>query len=334
MLMKFREAVAHIGLGIVSLGLFITVTTDNGYCDGGAYSVVHGWPHLPTGRILGQATGVAVDSHNHVFVFHRAGREWSDPFPDDAIKAPTVAVMDGETGQFIAEWGADFFVMPHGLSVDLDDNLWLTDVARHQIFKFSHDGDLLLALGEDRVSGNDTGHFNLPTDVAIDKTGAFFVSDGYGNARVVRFSPDGQFQSQWGVKGSAEGEFDLPHGIALDSAGRVYVADRSNSRIQVFDSQGRYITEWEGADIGRPYAVAIGSDDKAYVIDGGDQPEEPPDRSRAMRLSLSGEIETTFGRYGNYDGQFMLGHDIAVGGDGAVYVVDAWGNRVQKFVVD
>jgi peptidylamidoglycolate lyase len=312
--------------------IFVTLTSEAESTDEDGYAVSHGWPELPAGRILGQATGVAVDSHNHVFVFHRAGREWSDPFPEEPIKASTVIVFDGETGKMVSEWGGNMFVMPHGLSIDAADNVWLTDVGRHQVFKLSHDGDLLLTMGEDRVPGADSEHFNLPTDVAVLKDGGFFVSDGYANTRVVKFSSEGQFQFQWGEKGSKDGQFDLPHGIAVDSESRVYVADRSNARVQVFDREGSFIAQWKSAEIGRPYAVAIGLNDKAYIVDGGDQPLGPPDRSRALKMSLSGEVEATFGRYGNYDGQFQLGHDIAVGEDGAVYVVDAWGMRVQKFL--
>ena len=302
-----------------------------GPTDKDSYAVVHGWPELPAGRTLGQAAGVGVDSHNHVFVFHRAGREWSDPFPADPIAAPTVMVFDGDTGKMLAEWGSNMFVMPHGLSVDAADNIWVTDVGRHQVFKLSHGGDLLMTLGENRVAGDDIKHFNLPTDVAVLRDGSFYVSDGYANTRVVKFSPQGQFQFQWGEAGSSEGQFDLPHGIAVDSESRVYVADRSNSRVQVFDREGSFLAQWKSTEIGRPYAVAIGPDEKAYIVDGGDQPLEPPDRSRAMRMSLNGDVETTFGRYGNYDGQFQLAHDIAVAADGTVYVVDARGMRVQKF---
>ncbi len=312
--------------------VIFTAASEAKSTDEDGYAVVHGWPELPIGRTLGQATGVAVDSHNHVFVFHRAGREWSDPFPIEPIEASTVIVFDGETGEVLAEWGGNMFVMPHGLSVDAADNIWLTDVGRHQVFKLSHDGDLLLTLGEDRVAGADSEHFYLPTDVAILKDGSFYVSDGYGNTRVAKFSVEGEFQFQWGERGSNEGQFDLPHGIAVDGESRVYVADRSNSRIQVFDREGSFVAQWKSTEIGRPYAVAIGPDEKAYVIDGGDQPLVSPDRSRALRMSLNGDVEATFGRYGNYDGQFQLGHDIAVGKDGAVYVVDAWGMRVQKFL--
>jgi peptidylamidoglycolate lyase len=299
-----------------------------------SYSVVHGWPLLPAGRALGRASGVEVDSHNHVFVFHSAEREWSEPFPDEPIETPAVVVFDGETGEVLAEWEDKMFVMPHGLSIDAADNIWLTDVGRHQVFKFSHDGELLLTFGQDRKPGADETHFNLPTDVAVLDDGGFFVSDGYGNSRVVKFSATGEFQYQWGSQGSQQGQFDLPHGIAMDNQHKIYVADRSNARIQVFNQEGSFISEWSGPEIGRPYGIAIGPDQKAYVVDGGDQPKTPPDRSRAMRLDLDGRVEASFGRFGNYDGQFQMGHDIAVAKDGAVYVVDILGARVQKFLPD
>jgi peptidylamidoglycolate lyase len=273
-----------------------------------------------------------VDSHNHVFVFHRAGREWSSPFPEGPIESSTVIAFDGATGEPVAEWGENLFVMPHGLTVDDKDNIWVTDVGRHQIFKFTHDGDLALTVGTDREPGADGTHFNLPTDVAVLPDGSFYVSDGYANTRVAKFSPTGQFEFEWGSPGSEAGQFDLPHGIALDSSGRVYVADRSNLRVQVFDGEGSFVTEWKDDTLGRPYSVAIGSDNEAYLIDGGDQPLAFPDRSRAFRVSLDGTVEAAFGRFGNYDGQFRLGHDIAVGRDSAVYVVDVQGMRVQKFV--
>jgi len=295
------------------------------------YGVVHGWPVLPEGRSLGQATGVGVDSHDHVFVFHRAGREWSDPLPVDPIPHSTIAMFDGESGELLAEWGENLFAMPHGLTVDDQDNIWVTDVGLHQVVELTHDGHPLLTVGTG-VMGNDENHFALPTDVAVLPDGSFYVSDGYGNTRVVKYSATGEFLFQWGAPGSGPGEFDLPHGIALDREGRVYVADRSNSRVQIFDARGRFLDEWKRDVLGRPYAVAIGVDGKAYVIDGGDQPALPQDRSQAFRLSPDGRVEARFGRYGSDDGQFLLGHDIAVADDGAVYVADAWGLRVQKFL--
>lgn len=321
-----------IKLSVIALLILVISQLNMSSASAQQYDVVHGWPILPEGRILGEATGVGVDSQNHVFVFHRAGRVWTDPLPVEPIEAATIAVFDGNTGEIIAEWGQNLFIMPHGLTVDDQDNIWLTDVGRHQVFKFTNEGVHLLTVGTDGVPGSDSSHFNLPTDIAVLPNGCFYVSDGYVNSRVVKFTSNGEFEFEWGTKGSGPGQFDLPHGITLDAEGRVYVADRSNQRVQIFDSLGTFITQWQSETLGRPYSVAIGKDGKAYVVDGGDQPEQPPDRSRAFRLSLDGTIEATFGRFGNYDGQFRLGHDIAVGNDGAVYVVDAWGMRVQKFV--
>ena len=117
------------------------------------------------------------------------------------------------------------------------NNVWLTDVGLHQVFKFTASGELLLTLGTARESGNDSSHFNLPTDVAVLPGGDFYISDGYANTRVLKFSAAGEFLFQWGAPGSGPGQFRLPHGIALDQVGRVYVADRSDSRIQVFDEK-------------------------------------------------------------------------------------------------
>jgi len=296
------------------------------------YEIVHGWPELPPGEILGQATGVDVDSKGNVWVFHRAGREWSDPFPIEPIDRPTVWVFHGQTGRLLTSWGANTFVMPHGLTIDHDDNVWLTDVGRHQVFKFAPDGRQLLVLGEARVPGDDARHFNLPTDVAVAADGTFFVSDGYGNSRVLHFTADGKLLKTWGTKGTGPGEFDLPHGIAIDQRGRVLVADRSNARVQVFDTSGKFLDQWQDAQLGRPYAVAPGAGNRAFIADGGDQPKTPPDRAGVAVADADGKLIMRFGRFGNYDGQFRLAHDIAVADDGAVYVVDAWGQRVQKFV--
>ena len=296
------------------------------------YQVVHGWPELPPGEILGQATGVDIDSQGNVLVFHRAGRTWTEPFPAEPIARPTVWVFHGKTGRLLRSWGAGVFVMPHGLTVDHDDNVWLTDVGLHQVFKYAADGRLLLKLGQARTPGADESHFNLPTDVAVLKDGSFFISDGYENTRVVKFAADGAFLLSWGTPGKGPGQFNLPHGIAADASGHVFVADRGNSRVQVFDGSGRFLAEWHGPDVGRPYAVALDPDGKAFVADGGDQPAEPPDRAAVAVLDRDGKVLMRFGRFGNYDGQFRIAHDIAVGPDGAVYVVDAWGQRVQKFL--
>ena len=299
-----------------------------------AYSVVHGWPTLPDGYVLGQVSGVAVDSHDHVFIFHRAD---SPSFSADqrhhVIIAPTVLCFEGATGKLLTSWGANQFVVPHGLRVDREDNVWVTDVELHQVFKFSHDGKLLMTLGTKGEPGQDGAHFNRPTDIAIAPDSTIYVSDGYGNSRVAKFSGNGGFLGEWGHKGSGPGEFNLPHGITLDSQERVYVADRSNARIQVFQPNGKFLKEWKSPDLGRPWAVTMGPDGYLYVVDGGDLKPTPPDRGRILKLELNGNIADRWSSFGNYDGQIYWGHDIAVDRNGAVYVGDVYyGMRVQKFV--
>jgi peptidylamidoglycolate lyase len=185
---------------------------------GSRYHAVHEWPVLPEGRDLGAVSGIAVDSHGNVIVFHRNERSWpsSNELVTTPIALPTVTIFDGRTGQVLTEWGANQFAMPHGVTVDSQDNVWLTDVALQKVYKFSHDGHLLMTLGERGVAGNDPAHFNRVTDVAGAPDGSFFVSDGYRNSRVMKFSPTGTFLMQWGTKGSGPGEFNVPHAIALD----------------------------------------------------------------------------------------------------------------------
>lgn len=296
------------------------------------YSVIHGWPRLPAGFALGQVSGVAVDSHNHVFVFHRAENSWAVD-KSHIIASATILCFDGASGTLLFSWGENRFVEPHGLRVDRNDNIWVTDRALQQVFKFSHDGKLLLTLGTEHVPGLDATHFNLPADIAFASDGSIYVSDGYGNNRIAKFSSEGTFLLDWGRKGTGPGEFDLPHSVAVDAQGLVYVADRSNARIQVFDANGKFLKMWKSEELGRPWSLAIGPDNLLYVVDGGDFRPAPPDRGQLLKLDLSGKILAKWSRFGNYDGQIYWGHDLAVGRDDAVYVGDvSHGMRVQKFV--
>ena len=285
------------------------------------------WPALAEGRALGICAGVGVDSANRVLVFHRDSRVWKTPFPTEPISATTVWVLDGKTGGLTEEWGAGQFVMPHGLTVDGDDHVWLTDVGQHQVFKFTRNGKLLLTLGERGMAGADATHFNLPTDVAVLADGSFYVSDGYKNTRVVKFDAAGRYLYEWGGKGGGTGEFNLPHGLALGEGGRVYVCDRENLRMQVFDAQGKFLNQWPGPQIGKPYGVDVAADGHVFIIDGGTPSVKRNERGKVVELDGAGKVIDTFGV-----GLFELGHDIAVGPDGAVYVAEATGRRVRKFV--
>ncbi|MGD1105320.1 MAG: peptidyl-alpha-hydroxyglycine alpha-amidating lyase family protein [Terriglobia bacterium] len=294
------------------------------------YRVVHGWPILPEGYVLGQVSGVGVDSHEHVFVFHRAdhaGEKKSGP-----IESPVVMCFDGPAGKLLDSWGANAFLVPHGLRVDDRDNIWVTDVDLHQVFKFSHDGTLRMSLGVAGTPGWDHQHFNKPTDVALAHDGSFYVSDGYGNRRIAKFSHEGRFLLEWGRAGDKPGEFNEVHNVVIDREGRVYVTDRINRRIQVFTGDGKFIYEWESEALGCPWALAYGADDFLYMVDGGDLSGCLPGRGRISRLGLDGNILEQWSSFGNYDGQLFWGHDIAVGKSGDVYVGEVnHGMRVQKF---
>lgn len=323
--MRFKVLLAFLGAVGVAYAPASTSPANNP-----GFQIVHGWPVLPPGEVLGSAAGVGINSRGNVLVFHRAGRTWSEPLPTDVIAAPTVVEFDGRTGKVVRRWGAGQFAMPHGLTIDDHDNVWLTDVSLQQVFKFSPQGKLLLTVGERGVAGNDGSHFNRPTDVAVLPDGSFYVSDGYRNTRVAKFGPDGKFLFQWGAPGSRPGEFNVPHAITVDKGGRVYVADRENDRVQIFDLRGKFLAQWKSPRIGRPYSIALIGGDLAAIVDGGEQPETGPDRSGVAIVRLDGTVIQTFGRFGNYDGQFRMGHDVAADRAGNLYVVDISGQRVQK----
>ena len=218
--------------------------------------------------------------------------------------------------------------MPHGLSIDAENNIWITDVGAHQVKKYSPQGNLLLTLGKYRESSQDIDHFARPTDISFDSNGNIYVSDGYWNTRVIKFSKNGTFISQWGEPGKQAGEFNLPHGISIDQNDHVYVADRTNSRIQIFDDQGKFINQVSRDQIGRPFGVTT-LNHLIYVIDGGDQPNNT--RSYVYVLNREDkEIISKFDASLTIDTS-NLGHDIAVDSNGSIYVADAWANTLRKF---
>lgn len=295
------------------------------------YVQVPNWPSLPNNFKLGQVTGVAVDAGSRVYVFHRSNRTWTNTFPTETISGQTIAVFDAKTGKLLSTLGHQTFIMPHGLSVDNKGYLWLTDVGSHQVFKIDpQSGKVLLTLGTAGVAGVGRSHFARPTDVGFSRDGTIFVADGYINTRVVRFSPEGRYLGEWGTPGSQAGEFNLPHGITV-SRNRVYVCDRSNLRVQVFNLKGRYLDQWQGSQIGRPFGIATDRRNRLCIIDGGDQPDHT--RSRVVILNSHGNICATFNTAQPLDSS-NLGHDIAVDGKGAIYVADAWGNHIRKFILN
>ena len=298
------------------------------------YELVKSWPQLSKDYNLGQPTGIGIDQNDHIFVFHRASRKWTNPFPDAFISENTVLELDNESGKIINAWGANAFIMPHGLTVDKQNNIWLTDVALHQIFKFSHDGKLLMKLGVAKVSGNDSLHFNLPTDIAVADDGSFYVSDGYGNSRVVKFSSAGKYIKSWGTYGNKPGEFIIPHGIALDKNNILYVADRENNRLQLFDTIGNFLKEIKNdMQVEQTPSIAINNEGHLFAID-----YDPTiNKDSTVKGSTIYEFDSTlgtinhFGATGSAERTTSWFHDIAIDSKGYVYVGDIISNQVLKF---
>ena len=302
--------------------------------DQSTYELVKDWPQLSAGYTLGQPTGIGVDTKNHIFVFHRAGRKWSTPFPDSTISNNTILELENETGKILNSWGAHLFIMPHGLTVDNQDNIWVTDVALHQIFKLDHSGQLLMKLGIAKIPGNDSLHFNLPTDVAVADDGSFYVSDGYGNSRVVKFTSTGKYIMSWGTPGNKPSEFNIPHAIALDHSGHVYVADRQNNRIQEFDTIGKFLKEIKNNEsVTQLPSLTIDHEQRLFAIDYDFEsvPDTVIKGSTFFKYDTTDQVLFHFGATSENKRTPSWFHDIAVDHQGNVYVGDIMGMKVLKF---
>jgi DNA-binding beta-propeller fold protein YncE len=270
------------------------------------YRPVPDFLRVPAEWKLEQVSAVALDAQGAVFVFNRG------PHP--------VAVFDKE-GKFQRSFGEGQGKSPHGLRFDNEGNIWTTDWKDHAVRKFSPEGKLLLTLGEPGKPGNDGAHFNQPTDIVFATNGDFFISDGYGNSRVAKFDRQAKFLFAWGKKGKGEGEFNLPHAVRMDSRGLVYVGDRENNRIQVFDVDGKFQRQFPGM---APFGLFITPEDRLYIADGRG--------NKVIVMDTQGKRLAEWGVLGSEPGNFMMPHGITVGPDGAVYVAEINGKRLQKFV--
>lgn len=271
-----------------------------------SYRAVAGWPTLPDSVKLGPVSAVATDAADNVYVFHRA-------------KNPVLVFS--KDGKFLRSWGDGLVKTAHGLRVDRDGNVWTTDIGSHLVMKFDPQGKVLLTLGKKDEAGDTPDKFNKPTDVAVSASGDFYVADGYGNSRVVKFAKDGKYLKEWGKKGAGEGEFNLPHAVFVDAKGRVHVGDRENNRVQVFDADGKFITQWK--ETGAPFGLALTNDERVLVADG---------RAHVVNvLNLDGKALGRWGQKGAEPGQLNLPHWIGVDSQRAVYVAEVTGQRVQKF---
>lgn len=271
---------------------------------GCTYELCEGWGQLPAGWEFSQVPGVAVDSCDNVYVFNRSQHP--------------VIVFDRE-GNFLSSWGEGIFANPHGICIDPHDQVWLVDANAHLVLKFTGEGERLMTLGT-KGEPKEGAPFNRPTGAAVSPSGDIYVSDGYGNSMVHRFSSAGSLLGSWGSSGEGPGQFTTPHGVWVDSGGLVYVADRPNNRIQVFTAEGRFLAQWK--DFLLPNGIFIDGAGHIYVAEGG---------HRVSKLHHDGTIILRFGEEGSAPGQFNFAHGICTDSRGDLYVSEIYGQRIQKF---
>lgn len=303
-----------------------------------SYEADDRWAKLPPGWNWTEVAAIATDSRDRVFVFNRGEHP---------------LMVFNRDGSFVTSWGEGVFARPHGITIGPDDAVYCTDDLDHTIRKFSPDGTLLMTLG---TSGqpSDTGAtsidfrtirhsgppFYFPTNVALSADGEIYVTDGYGNARVHKFSPDGRLLLSWGEPGTGPGQFRVPHGIAVDRHGTVFVADRENNRVQLFSADGKFLDERTG--IARPCQVAFDAAGNLLVAElgyragmwpGTSPPSPDATGGRVSVFDSRGELLTRWGGGDNptAPGDFFAPHDICVDSRGDVYVAEvvmsAGGNR-------
>ncbi|HAI99225.1 MAG: peptidyl-alpha-hydroxyglycine alpha-amidating lyase family protein [Chloroflexota bacterium] len=282
------------------------------------YEVAEGWGKLPDGWSFKEAAAVGVDSKDNVYVFNRGEHP--------------VIIFDRE-GNFLSSWGEGVFPRAHGVTMGPDDTIFLTDDGDHTMRHCTLDGKVLMTLG---ISGKPAPFmsgdpFNRCTHLAIDPSnGDFFISDGYGNARVHKYSPDGKLLLSWGESGTGPGQFNIAHNIATDKDGWVYVADRENQRMQVFDRNGKFETQW--INMAKPCGLFI--DQSSELVYVGELGVAIGPNSQAYglgpRVSIMDTKGNTLARLGDgpegiNPGQFTAPHGVCVDSHGDIYVGEvAW----------
>jgi DNA-binding beta-propeller fold protein YncE len=279
------------------------------------YEVVHDWAKLPAGETFGQVSAMAADSQDRVYAFQR--------------KDPPVVIFDRD-GKFLSSWGNGSFLLAHGIYI-ADDIVYLTDRDSSVCLVYTLDGKPIQMLGRHGVHSDTgceragdlvpraAGPFNYPAELVPGPDGDLFVADGYRNARVHRFAEDGQLRFSWGEPGKTEsGQFHLPHSLVV-SEGLVYVCDRENHRLQVFDTDGKFVTMW--TDLKQPMDISVDKDGVFYVSEG----RAGGSSARVSVLNRDGAVLARFDCRGT-------GHGSWVDSRGDVYVALGDPGGVDKFV--
>ncbi len=272
------------------------------------------WGNLPEGWTYKEATAVAVDSKDNVYVFNRGTQP--------------MVVFDRD-GNFLRAWGGDIFTLAHGVSVGPDDSIYCADSGDHTVRKMSPEGEVLLTLGtKDEPAPPMSGRpLCRPTHLAVDRrNGDLFVSDGYSNARVHHYTPDGELVGSWGESGTGPGQMNIVHNIAIDDEGWIYVADRENRRIQVFDTEGNLEAQW--ANLSRAATVCVDHQGLVYVGEYyagiGSNVLGTDLGPRVTIFDTQGNVQAKLGResYGDQPGRFYAPHGISVDSRGDIYVAE------------
>ena len=274
------------------------------------YETVEKFFKLPQGRTIGSTPGIAVDHDgSSLWAFDRCGGQY-------CAGSSVAPILEFDaSGTLVKSFGAGMFVRPHGIYVDRDGNLWVTDGEGpdgkdpskdgkgHQVFKFSPDGKVLLTLGKAGVAGNPPEALTEPNDVVTAPNGDIFVAEGHSGqnanatpdtvARIAKFTKDGKFVKSWGKFGAGPGEFKTPHSLALDSRGRLFVADRGNVRLQLFDQDGKFLTETK--DFSRISGLFITKDDTLYAADSESSPTSHPGNwKRGIRIGSAKDLKVQY----------------------------------------
>jgi sugar lactone lactonase YvrE len=312
-------------------------------------AVIRNWGALPDGRIWGNTAGVDIGLDGNIWAYDRCGSNSCD-----GSNVPSIFKFDRSSGKLLTSFGGGMIVFPHGIHVDREGNVWITDGAAnkagtkgHQVFKFSPEGKVLMTLGKAGVAGNGPDAFNEPTDVITAPNGDIFVSDGHSgqndkrppnaNGRIVKFTKDGKYIKEWGKIGSAPGEFRTPHSLAFDSRGRLFVADRGNHRLQIFDQDGKLLDTW--LQFGRVSSVFIVGD-RLYAIDSESNATRHPGWTTGIRIGTTKEdkVIAFIPPHPNKEPQGAAGEGVAVDREGDVYAAEgpisraAAGGGLTKYV--
>ena len=313
------------------------------------YRAVDGWAQLPDGRQMGAVGGVTTDaSGDHVWAVVRCDATAPERFGNECLDSDLDPVLQFDLdGHVVQSFGGGMFIWPHGIDVDPDGNVWVTDAVAaartpegtrgHQVIKFSPTGEVLMTLGTPGVPGDGPDHFNAPSDVVVADNGDIFVADGHGNDtnnRVVKFASDGTFITEWGQTGYAPGEFRTLHAIAIDSRDRVFVGDRSNNRVQIFDQDGNVLAVW--TQFGRPSGIFFDDAGQIYVADSESDDVQNPGWEMGIRIgdAATGWV-TEFILYPWGDPRDTAGNGaefVAVDRNGNLYGGEPRPRTLQKYV--